>query len=95
MSNIIKFPIMSADLVEIAEVLEQAHEAEAKLEQDLWALKDKIQDLQNLYNRELESFGHRLGGMKHVPLEYLMHASGELFEKHLEEAMEGLWNTTS
>lgn len=95
MSNIIKFPNISADLVEIAEVLEQAHEAEAKLEEDLWALKEKIQDLQNLYNQELESFGHRLGGMKYVPLDYLMHASGDLFEKHIEKAMEELCNTTS
>ena len=92
MSNVIQFKQRDTHLEECIEVLDIAYEKMASLQMELESLEESAGNLQASYDRELKALAHRLGGIEHCPVDYLLYTT--LDTDVIRTIEEKLWKET-
>lgn len=92
MSNVVQFKARSAALEEVIEVMDIAYEKLATLQMEIDSLQDAADGLQEAYDRELKAMAHRLGGIEHCPVDYLLYTT--LDSDVIKTIEEKLWKET-
>lgn len=89
MGKVIQFKPKSEDLDATIELLDLAYGKMQAVQDELNKLEEATDRLQELYDEQLKTLAHRLGGIQHCPLDYLLYTS--LDSETLKAMEEKLW----
>lgn len=90
---IVKFPVRDEALDEMMYALDKAFSAIAELSASLDEIEAKALNLQEAFDSRVQALAHRLGGLEHVPLEYLLYTS---LDEQIVDVMEKMqWTETT